>query len=102
MSWFGRPRASPKWPMFARLLEDDARAMDTRRAVIGAIHLLNQTERAQLLLYLLGDDWAALDVIDQGKWRFQEHLGQRTDTAWAPVPQTSDSSRPVSEGEGLR
>lgn len=104
--WWSRPAVprsgSSEWPMLARLLEEDARSMDTRRAVIGAIHLLNETERAQLLLYLLGDDWAALDVIDSGKWRYQEHLGGRTDALYRPdIAPSTDRIPSVPEGEGL-
>ncbi len=76
--------------------------MDTRRAVIQAISDLRPDQRAQLLLYLLGDDFAALDVIDGGKWRFQEYKpwpsGKELDRLLAE-PRDSPA---VPEGEGLQ
>lgn len=47
--------------------------MTTRRDVIDAIAVLTPDQRAQMLLYLLGDDWAALEVIDRRKWAYQEY-----------------------------
>ncbi len=76
--------------------------MDTRRLVIRAISDLRPDQRAQLLLYLLGDDWAALDVIDSGKWRYQEYLPWPRPLAGEPRDDDVRSSPAVPEGEGLQ
>jgi len=75
--------------------------MNTRKTVIYAINDLNEIQKSQLLLYLLGDDWAALDVIDGGKWRFQEHVNWDRLARLGTLDETTDSSPGISEGEGL-
>lgn len=75
--------------------------MDVRRIVIRAIADLTPDQRAQLLLYLLGDDYAALDVIDSGKWRWQEFMPSAT-SGRIVTPTTDNPGDPgVPEGKDL-
>jgi hypothetical protein len=46
--------------------------MDKRREIMEAVAQLTERERCQLLLYLLEEDFRALEIIDGRKWRYYE------------------------------
>lgn len=86
---------SPVRPMVEMILMDHLVEMDQRRTVILAIADLSPDQRAQLLLYLLGDDWAATDVIDARRWIYQEYV------PWpraAGLPKVESPPKPVARG----
>lgn len=75
--------------------------MTVRREVIKAIGGLTPDQRAQLLLYLMGDDWAALEVIDRHRWAYQEFVPYKPGFV-GPVPAEAATDRnEASSGEQL-